>query len=775
MSEPAKLYCAKCWADDHEEKDCPEVDLPPKTNSKPSLCRMCPAYSEPGPVEPSIPPNPSMIVCGEAPGDEEVARGEGFVGPSGGLLWRLLAAVGIHRKDCIVMNVAKCNTKAPHAFEYCHATFTRAIVEQFPSLPVLALGNEAKKALAPGLKGFGIQLARGCMEGRVMAALHPAFIHRTRRHVAEGSGEAQGDKQDLSPTIPHDAIESYHALPRPTESYQHSIDLLPPPAPFFSCDLETSSRRDGKKKLFDSYFNGQICDVGFGTAWGSVQREKWDDRRKKEYQNWLISADEIVFHNMTFDLAWLRQRGLEVREPQDTMLAAHLLNPDLPLTLEFQNSLFVHYPPWKSLEKKKNHDRYHALDLDITWQLWLRQKQELKERGLWALYRDEVRPVTLRCLDMKMQGIKIDRSLMEGLNKEYKGKVQAIDLELKSDFPEVNWNSSKQVMKVLYEDLRLPRQFKQIKGGAQGNLTSDQDALAVLSSLHPLPKKLLERRSYEKIRSTYTQLEVDPLGFFHHELSFTAATGRARGFLLTIPRPGESPLAGMRKMYVGDREGWRIAYLDWNQVEWWISAVCSGDLDLQRVLSQMKIHAYAAAECFGGPATQANPKYSESKRITYGLSFGRGARAIQLMHGIPQATTNKLSKWMNDSFPRWAAWRNERLREATEQGYLINAFGFSRSFWSGNMKGLSWSFDPQSNPAHMIKRVILQLWPQLPKPARIVAPIHDALVLTYPAEIEQSVLKVAKEAMEMPWAELGGWHPTCSIGTGENWFEASDD
>jgi len=58
---------------------------------------------DPGGAAPS-----RWVVCGEAPGKEEVAANEGFVGQSGELLWPLVRRfAGVERSQCWVTNLSK--------------------------------------------------------------------------------------------------------------------------------------------------------------------------------------------------------------------------------------------------------------------------------------------------------------------------------------------------------------------------------------------------------------------------------------------------------------------------------------------------------------------------------------------------------------------------------------------------------------------------------------------------------------------------------------------
>jgi len=53
-------------------------------------------------------PQASLLFVGEGPGEQEDLQGEPFVGPSGQLLDKLLAAIALERKDVYIANIVKC-------------------------------------------------------------------------------------------------------------------------------------------------------------------------------------------------------------------------------------------------------------------------------------------------------------------------------------------------------------------------------------------------------------------------------------------------------------------------------------------------------------------------------------------------------------------------------------------------------------------------------------------------------------------------------------------
>ena len=109
-------------------------------------------------------PNARLLLVGEAPGAEEEACGQPFVGRSGRLLEAMLAAAGLDsEQDLYIANVIKCrppgNRKPSRTeIEACRPWLERQIALVRPQL-VLLVGATALEALL-GIKG-GITKLRG--------------------------------------------------------------------------------------------------------------------------------------------------------------------------------------------------------------------------------------------------------------------------------------------------------------------------------------------------------------------------------------------------------------------------------------------------------------------------------------------------------------------------------------------------------------------------------------------------------------------------------------
>ena len=109
-------------------------------------------------------PNARLLLVGEAPGAEEEACGQPFVGRSGRLLEAMLAAAGLSsERDLYIANVIKCrppgNRKPSRTeIEACRPWLERQIAMVRPQL-VLLVGATALEALL-GIRG-GITRLRG--------------------------------------------------------------------------------------------------------------------------------------------------------------------------------------------------------------------------------------------------------------------------------------------------------------------------------------------------------------------------------------------------------------------------------------------------------------------------------------------------------------------------------------------------------------------------------------------------------------------------------------
>ncbi|MCS7167904.1 MAG: uracil-DNA glycosylase [Gemmatales bacterium] len=129
-------------------------------------------------------PNAELVFVGEAPGQEEDAQGEPFVGPAGQLLNRILAACGLRREEVYICNVLKCrppNNRAPlpHEIANCRGYLDQQLTIIAPKY-ICCLGAIAAQTLLQTNQSISklrgkVHRYRGAL---LICTYHPAYLLR---------------------------------------------------------------------------------------------------------------------------------------------------------------------------------------------------------------------------------------------------------------------------------------------------------------------------------------------------------------------------------------------------------------------------------------------------------------------------------------------------------------------------------------------------------------------------------------------------------------------
>jgi DNA polymerase len=129
-------------------------------------------------------PNATVLVIGEAPGADEDAQGEPFVGRAGQLLNKILEAIKFRREDVYICNILKCrppnNRKPfPEETESCLPYLKKQIALVKPKV-ILCLGLTAAESLLDTRESLGQLRGRVLTyEGiPLMVTYHPAALLR---------------------------------------------------------------------------------------------------------------------------------------------------------------------------------------------------------------------------------------------------------------------------------------------------------------------------------------------------------------------------------------------------------------------------------------------------------------------------------------------------------------------------------------------------------------------------------------------------------------------
>lgn len=129
-------------------------------------------------------PQAELMFVGEAPGADEDAQGEPFVGRAGQLLTRIIEAMGFSRRDVYIANVLKCrppDNRQPEPQEIANCLpYLQQQIELIRPQVIVALGAIAVR----GLLDINLGITR--MRGQwytyrgipLMPTFHPAYLLR---------------------------------------------------------------------------------------------------------------------------------------------------------------------------------------------------------------------------------------------------------------------------------------------------------------------------------------------------------------------------------------------------------------------------------------------------------------------------------------------------------------------------------------------------------------------------------------------------------------------
>jgi uracil-DNA glycosylase family 4 len=129
-------------------------------------------------------PNAKLVFVGEAPGADEDAQGEPFVGRAGQLLTKIIQAMGMTREDVYICNIIKCrppNNRTPESDEVvaCQPFLLQQLQAIAPRF-ICALGGPAAQTLLQTKEP--ISRLRGRFHDfhgiPLLPTFHPAFLLR---------------------------------------------------------------------------------------------------------------------------------------------------------------------------------------------------------------------------------------------------------------------------------------------------------------------------------------------------------------------------------------------------------------------------------------------------------------------------------------------------------------------------------------------------------------------------------------------------------------------
>jgi DNA polymerase-1 len=688
-----------------------------------------------------------------------------------------------------------------------------ALISQFKTLENLLAnrGRVSKKKLIEALSRFEEQ-AKLSKRLATISTDVPLTYHLKDFVLSEPDGEMLKEifrelefskflKEMTRETL---SMEDYHIV---TEE-DHFSDLVGElkGCQGFTFDFETTSRDPMLAELVGVSFSfnpHQAYYIPLGHRYHGVPRQLdkefvlsqlkplFEDERLKKYGQ-----------NIKYEYVLLKRSGIELRGIEcDTMVASYLLNPTKhnhnleEIAREYLDHRMISYKDVVGSGKREvtfdqvdlnTAKNYSCEDSDVTFLVTHVLLPKVANEGLKGLFDEVEIPLIEVLAQMEMNGVKIDRSLLEEMSKELGNRLSSIEDRIYLLAGErFNVNSSQQLAKILFDKLELPK-VKRTKTGT----STDTGVLTKLAQQHELPGELLAYRSLSKLKSTYIDALpklINPrTGRVHTSYNQTVtATGRLSSSdpnLQNIPIRSEEGRR-IRQSFIPE-DGWLMISADYSQIELRILAHLARDNTLCEAFhTDEDIHARTASNIFGVPLKDVTPEMRrQAKVINFGIIYGMSAFGLGKELNIELKVASTYIEGYFQKYQGVKDYIDSSLREAREKGYVTTLLGRRRylpEINSSNQMARSAAERTaintpiQGTAADLIKVAMIHIHRRLKDlnlSTKMIMQVHDELVFECPEGEQEQASRIIREEME---GVMKCSVPLrVSIACGRNWNEA---
>ncbi len=499
------------------------------------------------------------------------------------------------------------------------------------------------------------------------------------------------------------------------------------------------------------------------------------------------SRPAIYAHNGKYDALVMEQAGFKrPRVDFDSMVAAYLLgDSSVGLKQLAFTRLGIEMTEITELigrgktqitmdqtEVKKAAD-YACADVESTYLLVNQLRPELEERQQTELFNTIELPLIDVLIDMEETGIAVDVQFLEQLSTQLAGQISELETEIYRLAGEAfNINSTRQLGKILFEDMGLPT-GRRTKTG----FSVSQDVLEGLRTEHPIVDSILEYRQLLKLKSTYVDAlpaQVNPkTGRVHTSYNQTiAATGRLSS---TDPNLQNIPVRtgigrSVRRAFIADnrpnRQVWdeEAVFLsaDYSQIELRLMAHMSQDETLLTAFNEgQDIHSATAADVFGVDLKDVTSDMRRvAKTVNFGIMYGMQAFGLSRDTGMSRDEAQQFIDRYMSRLPGVREFLERTKQQAANQGYVQSMFGRRRylpEITSSNFnirlgaERMAINMPLQGSAADIMKLAMIQVHSALAEKklrSRMLLQVHDELLFELPRSEVETLATLVKQIME---------------------------
>ncbi|HHT9113684.1 MAG: DNA polymerase I [Planctomycetes bacterium] len=572
----------------------------------------------------------------------------------------------------------------------------------------------------------------------------------------------------------------------------------------FSIDLETTNAKPLKAQIVGISFSWQPREAYYLPLMTPNGIEHLDANTVLPKIRTVLEDENIkkIGQNIKYDLLVLRNNNIHLQGIAfDSMVASYLLNP-VKRNHNLDDIAFE-YLSYKTITTSEligsgkeqipmdqvavdKVCQYACQDADVAFRLATIMEPLLKKEGLWHLFQNIEIPLIYVLAEMEWNGISLETHVLKEMSCWLTTKLQQLEKEIyASAGHEFNIDSPRQLSKILFEKLELPR-LRKTKTGS----STDANVLSTLAWRHALPKLVLEYRQLTKLKNTYVDALPDMInqstGRVHTSFNQTVtATGRLSS---SEPNLQNIPIRTdigreIRRAFVPSEKDTIFLSADYSQIELRILAHFSEDAALITAFQQDKdIHSVVASAIYNVPIEGVTSEMRRNaKAVNFGIIYGLSEFGLSRDTGL---TLEESREFINAYFSLYHGvkkYRDRVIDEAKSCGYVQTLFNRKRSvpdIRSEDKKRrnlaerIAVNTIIQGTAADLIKVAMNNIHAKLKKGeygAKMILQIHDELLF----EVKENKLASTRSMIqeEMSHAVTLNVPVKINIKTGKNWME----
>ena len=472
-------------------------------------------------------------------------------------------------------------------------------------------------------------------------------------------------------------------------------------------DLET--RDPSIKEKGAGWARGEGEVVGYAVAtenWSGylpVKHQAGGNLNDKLVKTWLQKqidgGADIICHNASYDIGWMRREGIELKGNKliDTMVAAPLIDENRfsyalnALGREYlqerkDESLLRDAAEAWSVDAKGGLYQlppmyvgpYAEQDAVLTLKLWEWQKAEMTRQDLWSIF-DLESSITPLLIEMRWRGVRVDLEKAEALSKHFRAKEEAALHQIKKiSGRDVEVWANKSIQET-FDSLKLDYPKTPLGAGSfQQKWLESHD--------HDVPKLIVEARKMNKARTTFIEgmimsNQVD--GRIHAELhplrsdEGGTVTGR---FSYSNPNlqqvPARDPEIGqaIRSLFIPE-EGCQWGAFDYSQQEPRIVVHYANMMGLRGASEAVEAFQHEDADFHQIVADMAGIPRKQAKNINLGLFYSMGVTKLSDSLGLTLDEGKQLFAQYHDRVPFVKALSERCVQRALQKGVIRTLLG----------------------------------------------------------------------------------------------------